>query len=63
TPHSELKKLQDEGRFTELLAMQEKLKMMPVGAVYEHFLNLEGKKSDFMPEILKYEKEVLSKRV
>ncbi len=62
TPHEEMKKLQNEDRFTELFALQEKMKLMPLGAVYEEFLRSEGKPLDYITEILKYEKDVLFKR-
>ena len=62
TPHEEMKRLQNEGRFTELFALQEKMKLMPLGAVYEEFLRSEGKPLDYITEILKYEKDVLFKR-
>ena len=34
-PHEALKRLQDEGKFTRLLAMQEECKLLPVGDVWE----------------------------
>lgn len=64
-PHSALKKLQDENRFTELMVMQEELKMYPLGAVWEEYcaqcnVPADGK---WFSIIKKYEEEVLSKRV
>ncbi len=63
-PNDKLKKLQDEGKLGRLMAMQEAMKMMPLGDVWEEYLARCGKVSDldFYDEIEKYEKEVLSKR-
>jgi L-rhamnose isomerase len=57
-----LKKLQDDGNFTELMVRQEELKTMPMGAVWEEYLKREGVVSDYYAVIKKYEDEVLSKR-
>ena len=63
-PNESLKKLQDEGKFTELMVMQEEAKMLPFAEVWEHYCELEGVTagSDWFNEIKKYEDEVLSKR-
>lgn len=63
-PNAELKELQDESRFSELLAKQEELKTFPYGAVWNYFC----KKNNvpvgdaWLAEVKKYETEVLSKR-
>lgn len=61
-PNDKLKKLQDEGRFTELMVMQEELKLTPFGDVWEEYLRRENIASDYISEVLKYEKEVLVNR-
>ncbi|MCD8285673.1 MAG: L-rhamnose isomerase [Clostridia bacterium] len=61
-PSKDLKKLQDESRWTELMARQEQCKMMPYGAVWEEYLAREDKPVWYMKPIQDYEKEVLSKR-
>ena len=63
-PHKDLAKLQDECRFTELMAMQEAIKMLPMGVVWDEFLAREGKVADekLFAEIDEYEKAVLLKR-
>jgi len=64
-PWKMLRDLQDNARFTELMVMQEKLKLMPLGAVWEEFCrrnNMPGY-GDFLPEIREYEENVLLKRV
>ena len=62
-PHTTLKKLQDEGDFTSLMALSERAKLLPLGDVWEEYLSREGIPSDYITEVKLYEKEVLSKRV
>ena len=54
--------LQDESDFTSLQVMQEAYKTMPLGDIWNEFLAREGVAEDYLSEIKKYEKEVLSKR-
>ena len=61
-PNVELKKLQDESRFTELMVKQEDLKVAPFGDVWDEFLNREGVTADYLSVVQAYEKDVLSKR-
>jgi L-rhamnose isomerase len=64
-PKEKLDKLQAEGNFTELMMLQEELKLYPIGDVWDYFCNnnnLIGKENWF-EEIKKYEKDVLLKRV
>lgn len=63
-PHEQMKELQTQQRFTELLALQEALKMLPLGAVWEEFCAREQVANDdgWMQNVLAYEKEVLLKR-
>ena len=60
--HEALKKLQDEGRFTELMVWQEAYKTMPFSAVWREYLDREGQKENYYAPIREYEKEVLSSR-
>ena len=64
TPNERLKKLQDESRFTELMVMQEAVKMLPFGDVWNYYCEQCGVAGDFdlFGEVQKYEKEVLRKR-
>lgn len=41
TPHAALKKLQDSGDYTSLLAMQEELKTYPFADVWDHFCEMQ----------------------
>ena len=61
-PEAELKALQDANNFTEILYLQEEMKMMPVGEVWEEFLGRSGVAANYFAEVKKYEAEVLSKR-
>ena len=61
-PATQLKKLQDESNFTEIMYVQEEMKMMPIGDVWEEFLSRQGVPSNYFAEVKKYETEVLSKR-
>lgn len=61
-PHAELKKLQDDSAFTELMVKQEAIKDLPLGAVWNEYLKRQGLKSDYLTEIKQYEREVLNKR-
>ncbi|HAN43526.1 MAG TPA: L-rhamnose isomerase [Sphaerochaeta sp.] len=63
-PEDELRKLQDEQNFTKLMAVQEELKVLPFGEIWDEYLRLCGKPADgeWLPEVERYEREVLSKR-
>ncbi len=61
-PNQELKHLQDEGDFTQLLVLNEELKTMPYEIVWEEYLKQNNLDNKWFDEIKKYEKEVLSKR-
>lgn len=61
-PEEKLKKLQNEGNFTEILYLQEEMKTMPLGDVWQEFLSREGVVADYLSKVKEYEKEVLSKR-
>lgn len=64
-PNAELKKLQDEGKFTELMVKQEAMKMMPFGDIWNYYCEQSGIVDDFglFAEVDKYEAEVLSRRI
>ena len=63
-PEDELRKLQDEQNFTKLMAVQEELKVLPFGDIWDEYLRVCGKPADgeWLPEVERYEREVLSKR-
>ncbi len=63
TPAEELKKLQDESNWTELMVRQEAMKMLPLGDVWEEYCIACGTTEDgWFDEVKKYETEVLAKR-
>ena len=65
TPNAELKALQDAGNLTKVFILQEEIKTLPVGDVWTEFCrrnNVCGG-SCWFDEAVKYEQEVLSKRV
>lgn len=61
-PSKKMKRLQEESDFTQLMVLQEALKTLPFGDVWEEYLLREGVVSDYYPEIADYEKTVLAKR-
>ena len=65
TPHKLLAELQDKADFTQLLAMQEELKLYPFADVWEEYCSRCGVSAheDWYKEVTEYEKNVLAKRV
>lgn len=65
TPNAQLKELQDTNRLTELMVRQDEMKTMPFGDVWQAYCESCGVPGDrvWFDEIVKYEAEVLSKRV
>ena len=63
-PHDTLRKLQDEGNFTERLALMEELKTYPMGDIWNYYCELNNVpvKEGWIEEVKEYEKEVLAKR-
>ena len=59
-----LKALQDECRFTELMMLQEELKMLPVGDIWNEFCSRNGTvgTAEWYNAVADYEKNVLAKR-
>ena len=61
-PNDRLKKLQDQGDFTRLMAEQEKAKMLPFSDVWTEYLKRENMTDDYYDEIARYETSVLKER-
>ena len=63
-PNEELKKLQDGGDLTKLMVLQEELKILPFGEIWDEYCRRCGKPVDgeWFTEIETYEKEVLEAR-
>lgn len=63
-PHDRLKELQKQGRFTELMMLQEEIKTLPFGAVWDEACQRENMPGDgrWFDAVSKYEQDVLLKR-
>ena len=61
-PDKLLKSLQEENKFTDIMAVMEEMKTSPMGDVWEEYLRRENVKCDYLAEVKKYEKEVLVNR-
>ncbi|MBP3627417.1 MAG: L-rhamnose isomerase [Clostridia bacterium] len=64
TPSEMLADLQNKGEFSKLMVMQEEIKMLPFGEIWEHYCKTEGVTAspEWFDKIVKYENEVLLKR-
>ena len=64
SPNKKLKELQDQGRFTELMMLQEEIKTYPMGAVWDYYCEQENVpvRENWYKEVQRYEEEVLSSR-
>ena len=65
SPNEALKKLQDDGKFSELIIKQEEVKTLPFGEVWNEYCKRAGVPldCDLWEKIKEYEDEVLKKRV
>lgn len=64
TPHQKLKKLQEEGNWTELMVRQETVKLLPFGDIWNEYCKQCNTPEDkWFEEVKQYEKEVLAKRI
>ncbi len=65
TPHELLADLQNEGRLTELMVMQEEIKTLPFGDVWEEYCSQCGVVSNqgWFETVEKYENDILSRRI
>ena len=63
-PTDKLKKLQDTGDLTKLMVLQEELKTLPFGEIFNEYCRRCGKPADgeWYDEIVRYEKEILDAR-
>ncbi|MDE7309262.1 MAG: L-rhamnose isomerase [Lachnospiraceae bacterium] len=64
TPHQELRRLQEEGNWTELMVRQEAVKLLPFGDIWNEYCEQCNAPEDkWYEEVKQYEKEVLAKRI
>lgn len=63
-PNEKLAKLQESRELSELMMLQEEVKLYPVGDVWNYFCEINGvaQREEWFEEVRKYECEVLSKR-
>lgn len=62
-PHARMKALQDARNFTELMYLQEEIKTLPFGEVWDEYLaseNVPG--ADWLDDVKDYEKKILQER-
>lgn len=64
SPNQKLKDLQEEGKLTEVMMLQEEVKTYPFGDVWNYFCESNGvpQKEEWYEEVKKYESEVLTRR-
>lgn len=64
TPNAQLKDMQENNRMSELMVLQEELKLYPFGDVWEEYCRQCGVTADqsWFADVEQYEKEVLTKR-
>ncbi|MFC4404445.1 L-rhamnose isomerase [Gracilibacillus xinjiangensis] len=63
-PNDHLKKLQEEGNFTDRLALMEEFKTYPFGAVWDYYCEQMGVpvQEKWLDEVKEYEEKILSER-
>jgi L-rhamnose isomerase len=63
-PNERLAKLQNDRQFSELMMLQEEMKLYPIGDVWNYFCELNNvpQKESWFAEVQKYEQDVLSIR-
>ena len=61
-PNETLKGLQDTANFGKLMYLNEELKLLPLGDIWNEYLARQGMNNEWSAEVEKYEKEVLSLR-
>ena len=61
-PNDKLLQLQNSNNMTELMVLQEELKTAPFGDIWNEYLAQQNIENDYLTQVKKYEKEVLSKR-
>ena len=61
-PDAEMKAAQDKGDFTRLMYLQERVKMLPFGEVWEEYLAQQNLSESYYEPIMAYEKKILKER-
>ena len=61
-PNGQMKEAQEKGEFTRLMYLQERVKMLPFGEVWEEYLKESGLDDNYFETISEYEKTILEER-
>ncbi len=61
-PHAQLKALQNDHNTTKLMVLQEELKTMPFGDIWNEYLRREDVQADYYAAVAEYESTVLANR-
>lgn len=61
-PNEQMKQAQEKGEFTRLMDLQERVKTLPFGEVWEEYLAKSGLNESYFDTIAKYENEVMKER-
>ena len=61
-PSNSLENMQNNSDFTQLMVVQEELKIAPFGDIWNEYLERENTPVEYFAEVKRYEQEVLSKR-
>ena len=61
-PNAAMKDAQEKGEFTKLMYLQERVKMLPFGDVWEEYLKECGLDENYFETIMDYEKKILKER-
>ena len=61
-PNKTLSDLQDASDFTQLMYMQERIKMLPLSDVWAQYLSRAGLSEDYYSAIMEYEEKILKER-
>lgn len=61
-PNDKMKEMQENGDGTSLMVLQEEMKTMPFGVIWNEYLKRSGVSADYLREVKEYESKVLSKR-
>ncbi len=62
-PHDKLKNLQDQGDFTQLMFMQERIKTLPLEDVWAEYLRRADLDDEYYTAVKDYEEKILKERI
>ncbi|MDE5897598.1 MAG: L-rhamnose isomerase [Clostridia bacterium] len=62
-PNARLAELQEKGDFTQLIYLQEQVKLLPFGDIWNEYLVRQGVRENYYDRIMSYEAKILKERV